>query len=202
MSDALQPDLERQEAARLDAADVARTLAGDLGAYDALIERYQRRAVSVSYRLLGNMQDAMDVAQDAFLKGFKSLATLEQTERFGSWLLRIVSNLSLNYRRARRPTLSLTTGDDDREDRELKGRKGTHDSPDEIMQTGEAESAITKAIEALPEKQRLALILFAIEQVPQKEVAEILECSIEMVKWNVFQARKTLKKTLAEFIEE
>lgn len=197
-------DQEREEAARQDAADVVRTLSGDLAAYDRLIERYQRRAVAVSYRLLGKMDDAMDVSQDAFLRAFKALATLEQAERFGPWLMRIVSNLSLNFRRARKPMLSLTTGDDDegREERELAGRKGTHDGPDEVMQSFEAESAISKAMESLPEKQRLALILFAIEEVPQKEVAEILECSVEMVKWNVFQARRTLKKLLAELIEE
>lgn len=203
MSDAtLHTDEERREAAERDADDVARTLTGDLASYDALIERYQRRAVAVSYRLLGNMQDAMDVAQDAFLKAFKSLATLEQPERYGPWLMRIVSNLSLNFRRARKPTLSLSTGDDERDGRELEGRKGTHDSPDKLLETTEAEAAITRAIESLPEKQRLALVLFAIEQVPQKEVAEILECSVEMVKWNVFQARKALKKMLAELIEE
>lgn len=206
MSDAaLQREPEHDDAGRLDAEDVARTLGGDLAAYDRLIERYQRRAVAVSYRLLGNMEDAMDVSQDAFVRAFKSLATLQQVERFGPWLLRIVSNLSLNFRRARKPTLSLSMGDDGdggREDRQLEGRGESHASPAEVMQTNEAESAIGKAIEALPEKQRLALVLFAIEGVPQKEVAEILECSVEMVKWNVFQARKSLRESLAEYIQE
>ncbi len=206
MSDAaLQSDIEREEAGRRDAADVARTLAGELAAYDELIERYQRRAVAVSYRLLGSMEDAMDVSQDAFIRAFKSLATLQQPERFGPWLMRIVSNLSLNFRRARKPTLSLSMGDDDdggREERQIAGRGDSHASPSDVMQSGEAETAITKAIDALPEKQRLALVLFAIEGVPQKEVAEILECSVEMVKWNVFQARKTLRTSLAEYIQE
>lgn len=206
MSDAaLQREPEHDDAGRLDAEDVARTLGGDLAAYDRLIERYQRRAVAVSYRLLGNMEDAMDVSQDAFVRAFKSLATLQQVERFGAWLLRIVSNLSLNFRRARKPTLSLSMGDDGdggREDRQLEGRGESHASPADVMQTNEAESAISKAIESLPEKQRLALVLFAIEGVPQKEVAEILECSVEMVKWNVFQARKALRESLAEYIQE
>ncbi len=206
MSDAaLQREPEHDDAGRLDAEDVARTLGGDLAAYDRLIERYQRRAVAVSYRLLGNMEDAMDVSQDAFVRAFKSLATLQQVERFGPWLLRIVSNLSLNFRRARKPTLSLSMGDDGdggREDRQLEGRGESHASPADVMQTNEAESAISKAIESLPEKQRLALVLFAIEGVPQKEVAEILECSVEMVKWNVFQARKALRESLAEYIQE
>ena len=58
------------------------------------------------------------------------------------------------------------------------------------------------AIAELPEKQRLALVLFSIEGLPQKEVAEILECSLELVKWNVFQARKHLREQLAEYLQE
>src|SRR5678816_2360568 len=81
---------------------VSRTLAGDRRCFDQLIRRYQRQAVAVSYRLLGNSQDAMEVTQDAFLKAFTSLATLQKPEAFGGWLMRIVSNLSLNYRRSRK----------------------------------------------------------------------------------------------------
>jgi len=185
---------------------VARTLAGDTVAFDALIQRYQRRAVAVSYRLLGNIEDAMDVCQDAFVKAFKSLGTLQQTERFGAWLMRIVSNLSLNHRRARRPNLSLTTDADEAggilEDHAVRLHRSAKSGPGEAMQSAELEGTISAAIEALPEKQRLALVLFAIEQIPQKEVAEILECSLEMVKWNVFQARKALKKRLADYVQE
>ena len=197
---------EPSEAGLADAADVARTLAGDTAAFDALIQRYQRRAVAVSYWLLGNIEDAMDVCQDAFVKAFKSLGTLQQPERFGAWLMRIVSNLSLNYRRARKPKLSLTTDADEAggilEDHAVRLHRSAKTGPGEAMQSAELGGAITAAIEALPEQQRLALVMFAIEQIPQKEVAEILECSVEMVKWNVFQARKALKKTLADYVQE
>src|SRR5688500_16697775 len=81
---------------------VGRVLEGNRKAFDDLIVRYQRQAVAVSYRLLGNTQDALEVTQDAFLKAFSSLATLQKPEAFGGWLMRIVSNLSLNYRRSRR----------------------------------------------------------------------------------------------------
>ena len=206
MSDAAtRTRIEEDEAGRLDADAVARTLAGETAAYDTLIQRYQRRAVAVSYRLLGNIEDAKDVCQDAFLRGFKSLASLEQPRRFGAWLMRIVSNLSLNYRRGRRKNLSLTTDDEDggiHEDVATDRSRDTDHGPAARMRTAEVEQSITTALEALPEKQRLALVLFAIEQIPQKEVAEILECSVEMVKWNVFQARKALKETLAEYLTE
>lgn len=193
------------EAARqADAQAVARTLAGDMTAFDRLIEKYQRRAVAVSYRLLGSMDDAMDVSQEAFVRAFRALGTLAEPERFGAWLMRIVSNLSLNYRRGRKAHLSLATEGDEAgiEDRladpASTGRRGRSNA----VQQDELQQAITTAIEALPEQQRLALILFAVEQMPQKEVAEILGCSIEMVKWNVFQARKRMKEALADYLEE
>src|SRR3982750_3092173 len=79
---------------------VSQVVAGQRKAFDELIRRYQRQAVAVSYRLLGNSHDALEVTQDAFLKAFSSLNTLNKPEAFGGWLMRIVSNLSLNYRRS------------------------------------------------------------------------------------------------------
>src|SRR3954468_12242217 len=81
---------------------VSQVLAGKRKAFDELIRRYQRQAVAVSYRLLGNTQDSLEVTQDAFLKAFTSLESLQKPEAFGGWLMRIVSNLSLNYRRSRK----------------------------------------------------------------------------------------------------
>src|SRR5438552_6168928 len=86
---------------------VEQVLAGQRDAFDELIRRYQRQAVAVSYRLLGNSQDSLEVTQDAFLKAFTSLDTLQRPEAFGGWLMRIVSNLSLNYRRSRKTRMSV-----------------------------------------------------------------------------------------------
>ncbi len=187
-----------------DAEAVARILAGDTSAYDQLIDKYQRRAVSVAYRLLGNLNDAMDVCQEAYLRAYRSLESLQEKHRFGAWLMRIVSNLSLNYRRGRRTQISLSVHDDDSSPAEMQladeGRREV--SGADALQSRELGSEIEKAVDSLPPQQRLALILFAIEQRPQKEVAEIMECSVEMVKWNVFQARKALKAKLADYLEE
>ncbi|MFQ5423165.1 MAG: RNA polymerase sigma factor [Phycisphaerae bacterium] len=191
------------EARERDADAVRRTLDGDLTAFDRLIEVHQRRAVAVAYRLLGNIDDAMDVCQDAFVRAFRSLATLADPARFGGWLMRIVSNRALNYRRDRRRTVSLSTGNDDPgvDENTLADRPEHGSNPAEgRLLTAETEQAVSKAIEQLPDRQRLALVLFAIEGLPQKEVAEILECSVEVVKWSVFQARKTLKETLSEYL--
>src|SRR5438445_414438 len=90
---------------------VEQTIAGNRKAFDDLIRRYQRQAVAVSYRLLGNSSDALEVTQDAFLKAFTSLETLQKPEAFGGWLMRIVSNLSLNYRRGRKTRSQLPLDD-------------------------------------------------------------------------------------------
>src|SRR5256714_6603574 len=90
---------------------VQQVLAGQRKSFDELVNRYQRQAVVVSYRLLGNTQDAMEVTQDAFLKAFPSLESLQKPEAFGGWLMRIVSNLSLNYRRSRKIRQQLPLDD-------------------------------------------------------------------------------------------
>jgi len=177
---------------------------GDAEAFGMLVRKYQRRAVSVAYRLVGNSADASDVSQEAFVRAYRNLGQLDDPARFGAWLMRVVSNLSLNFRRSRaaRPASSLESaleaGADFR--RPATGLKAASTHEDADPQAAELNDAVGRAMEQLPDKQRLALILFSVEGMPQKEVADILECSVELVKWNVFQARKKLKELLAKFL--
>lgn len=183
---------------------VRRATDGDREAFGRLVRIYQRRAVSLAYRLLGNSEDASDVAQDAFVRAYKSLNQLADASRFGPWLMRTVSNLSLNYRRMRATRASGSLDDGVEAVAELRnpatGMKLVGGVTHPGGQKAELQAAIGSAIEQLPEKQRLALILFSVEGVPQKEVAEILGCTVELVKWNVFQARKKLKGFLADYL--
>jgi len=190
-----------------DGALVRRAQRGEREAYDLLIRRYQRQAVSVSYRLLDNMQDALEVTQDAFLKGFTSLSGLQNPDAFAGWLMRIVSNLSLNYRRARKsrsalPLEDLLVGSDG------EGQAGGGDwadsggNPRHNAEGHELGIGLKEALAQLPEKQRMAIVLFTIEELPQKQVAEAMECSVEAVKWHVFQARKKLRELLKEHLED
>lgn len=181
---------------------VRRTLAGRRDGFDVLVGRYQRRATSVAYRLVGNLHDALEVCQDAFVRAYRRLPQLEEPRRFGPWLLRIVTNLALNYRRDRAVggrKLSLADCIRD-EDGSQPASRATDAPPDAAAQAAELAAIIRQAIAALPERQRLALILFSIEQVPQKEVARLLDCSVEAVKWHVFQARRKLRHRLADYL--
>ncbi len=185
---------------------VEQTLAGDRTRFDELIGRYQRQAVAVSYRLLGNTNDALEVTQDAFLKAYSSLATLQNGDAFGGWLMRIVSNLSLNYRRSRKVRSQLPlddllgatdSGQTDSGGSEWMAKSG---DPVRALEGKELGGKLMAALQQLPEKQRLAIVMFTIEEMPQKQVAETLGCSVEAVKWHVFQGRKKLKEILKDFI--
>ena len=201
---AKQTSRDVDDASPTDGQLVTRTIDGDRKAFDELIVRYQRQAVAVSYRLLGNTQDALEVTQDAFLKAFTSLASLQKPEAFGGWLMRIVSNLSLNYRRGRKNKQQLPLDDllgpSEPSTAGASGSDWMSQSGDPVrkLESQELGKKLQEALNQLPEKQRLAIVMFTIEQMPQKQVAETLECSVEAVKWHVFQGRKKLKEILKD----
>jgi len=176
---------------------------GGLGAFETLVKRYQRQATAVAYRLLNNLDDALEVTQDAFLNAFDKLNSLSQPQRFGPWVLRIVSNLALNRRRSRtlRRAASIeaaTQSEDERMDLNLADERAV--GPEEAASAEDVRRLIGKALADLPDMQRQALVLFSVEQMPQKEVAAMLGCSVEAVKWHVFTARKKLKERLKDYL--
>lgn len=193
-----------------DARWVAEVLQGRQAGFEKLVRKYQRQALVVSYRLLGNHDDARDIAQDAFLKAYRSLDTLERPAAFGGWLMRIVTNLSLNYRRGRRLRMAQPIegamadqlGSPHAADRPMRGHGSDSlaqsGSPERAVEGRELGDALQAALNQLPEKQRQALILFTMQEMPQKEVAETLGCSVEAVKWHVFQGRKKLRELLKD----
>lgn len=207
VSDSVGATLDAQQAAATPASDeelVRQVLAGRRSAFDALVERYQRRATSVAYRLLGDLHDALEVCQDAFVRAYRGLETLEEAARFGPWLLRIVSNLALNYRRSRKRRRAELSLEDCIRDEDVSREERLADSPQADTRPGArvAESELSERVQAaireLTDQQRTALVLFSMEEMPQKDVAEIMGVSVEAVKWHVFQARKKMKELLAD----
>jgi RNA polymerase sigma-70 factor (ECF subfamily) len=187
-----------------DIALVEQVKAGRREAFDELIRKYQRQAVAVSYRLLGNTNDALEVVQDAFLKAFTSIGSLQNPAVFRGWLLRIVSNLSLNYRRGRKTRSQLPlddilgpmeSGQTESAGSEWMARTG---DPVRNLAGKEMGAKLQEALKQLPDKQRQALLMFTVDGMPQKDVAEALNCSVEAVKWHVFQGRKRLKELLKD----
>lgn len=186
---------------------VRRAKRGDRDAYGELVERYQRRATSAAWRLLGDLHDATDAVQEAFIRAYNNLDTLEDESRFGPWFMRIVNNLSLNYRRGRAVRQRVASLEDRAAGDEESSREEyaiapvySGERPGARLAAAELEDHVQRALDDLPEQQRQALVLFSIQQLPQKDVAELLGLSVEAVKWHVFQARKKLKERLAAWL--
>ena len=187
-----------------DAKLVNAALAGSTEAFDKLVQQYQRRAVAVASRLLKNLDDAMEVAQEGFIRAYQALGQLNDPKRFGPWLLRIVANQALNFRRSHRkdPKISLdqTVSDDEDSTSPLMALAGAEPTAQEHVSAQELAGALEKAIAELPENLRDALVMFAVEKLPQKEIADIMGCSLQTVKWSVFEARRRLREKLENWL--
>ncbi len=185
---------------------VQAAMSGDREAFNLLVQRYQRQAVAVASRMLGNIDDGLEVAQEAFIRAYQALEQLKEPNRFKSWLMRIVVNRALNFRRDRSKYAAVSLSD-----------SYTHDSDDgavsqeqliegdepmalENLEAAEMADVLQQAIQELPENLRTALILFSLEKLPQKEIADIMKCSLQTVKWNVFEARKRLRVRLKNML--
>ncbi|MBN1437334.1 MAG: sigma-70 family RNA polymerase sigma factor [Sedimentisphaerales bacterium] len=184
---------------------VGEVLGGNDEAYGILVERHQRKALAVAGRLLSNVADSQEVVQEAFIKAYQSLDQLKDAERFGAWLMRIVVTRSLNFReqRSRRKAVpldeSFTAGE---RDPRIGGAELTASvaSPQEQLIAQETGTALAEAIESLPDNLRVPLLLFAVEKVPQQEIAEITGRTLATIKWSVFEARRQLRKILSDIL--
>ena len=168
--------------------------AGDRGAFDELVRLYQRRAMQIAVRMLGNGNEAAEAVQSGFVKAYLNINKLREPKRFEAWFFRIIANTAISQRRAakrRAEKIKIAESYD--------GKKAL--SPVENRIGEELKEAIQQAMLKLSKKEVQAIALFGIENLPRDEVAEIMGCSAEAVKWHVFKARQKLKVLLKEYLE-
>lgn len=168
--------------------------AGDRGSFDELTRLYQRRAMQVAVRMLGDADEAAEAVQTGFVKAYLSINKLRKPKRFEAWFFRIIANTAISQRRAAkcRAEKIKVAGSD--------GRKRAF-SPEEREAGEELKEAIQRAMSKLSKKEAKAIALFGIEDLPQEKVSEIMGCSAKAVKWHVFKARQKLKLLLKEYLE-
>ena len=182
-----------------DVALMLRVQAGDEGAFRLLVERNGRRVLSLAYRYLGERSAAEDVVQETFLKLYQARDRYRPDARFGSYLLRIASNLCVSKLRKRRP-LSLSAGDDD-EGRGAEPEDERARAPDDALARDELHAKVRAAVAQLPERQRLAILLNKFEGLDYKEVGEQLGLTVPATKSLLHRARMALKDVLAGDVE-
>ena len=176
---------------------VERVQRGDKRAFDALVIKYQSRIVKVITRYLRDPVEAMDLAQEAFIKAYRALPNFRGDSAFYTWLYRIAINTAKNHivAQGRRPPT------DDVEASEAEYYEGPSalkdtSTPERIVLRDEIEKVVFDAIEALPEDLRTAITLRELEDMSYEEIAEAMDCPIGTVRSRIFRAREAIDKKL------
>jgi RNA polymerase sigma-70 factor, ECF subfamily len=172
---------------------IEQSLSGDTEAYAALVNQHQTMVRAMTFRMTGSLDDAEELAQDAFLRAYQQLGTFNGEAKFSTWLCRIAINLSLDWRRreSRRDDIHSRWA------AEAVDQSGSNGGfPDELSRRVQA------ALDRLPAKQRAAIILTVYENQSHAEAARTLGCTEATISWRVFAARQKLKKLLKSISHE
>jgi RNA polymerase sigma-70 factor, ECF subfamily len=186
-----------------DADFMLRVKAGDQSAFDYLVQKYRRPMVSFMYRMAHNSAAAEDLAQEVFLRVYRSRETYEPSAKFSTWLYRIATNLAVNHARDtrhERPEVQISLDEPDEESGTTLELPDASMNAEQQMVRRERMLAIRKKVEALPEQQRLAVIMHKYQQMDYKQIADVLKKSESATKSLLFRAYETLREQLKEFI--
>lgn len=173
--------------------------AGDVAAFERLVERHQTLVAGTVARMLGNNSDVEDIAQQVFVRVWKSARRYVPQAKFTTWLLKITRNLVFNELRRRKRHAAVpfeTAGGEE----QLQIKDEAAQAPDTLLLEHELQQAIDSAIAELPEVQRMALILRRYKDLPYEEIADVLDLSIPAVKSVLFRARTELRERLRAYL--
>ncbi len=176
---------------------------GDEKAFEALVDRHRTRVFNLAYRFLGNATEAQDVAQEIFVKIYQARHTYEPTAKFTTWLYTIAKNTCLKSLARAHPTVSLDEEigiGDDKVQRQVADPNMP--TPSEQMLHREETDVVKSAIDALPEQQRMAVVLSRFDGLSYDEIAQVMGCSAKAVKSLLHRARVELKERLEKYFRK
>jgi len=185
-----------------DAQDMTRLARGHDAALNSLMGRHAEKLFHYLVRSLQNEEDAADLAQETFVKIYQNRAKFDLQQKFSTWLYAIASNLVRDrYRwRSRHQQVSLEAEDGQTETSLKETLRAVEPLPDQLMQNHERTDAVSKAVAALPEELKQALILSVYQDLPQAEIAIILNCSVKAVETRIYRARLQLRAALSALL--
>lgn len=203
--DSPQPETDEEAEKRVlndrDVGLMLRVKEGDNEAFELLVELHQSAVIGTVAKMLGGASEAEDIAQQVFIRIWKSAKRYQPQAKFTTWMFTITRNLVFNEtrRRKRKPTVSV----EEREEESHQQVEDVHSTtPDQDVLHSELERAVDDAIQALPEKQRLAVVLRRYEEMPYDEIGRVLSMSVPAVKSLLFRARTQLKESLEKYLAE
>src|SRR6516165_595029 len=184
---------------------VKRSQAGDTEAFDGLVTRYRTRVFSMIYNMVHSEQDAWDLAQDSFLKAWKSIGRFRGQSSFYTWIYRIVMNVTIDWLRKKQIKGAGAEFDDAIQLTEVDPASRTVPKkealPHEAMERDEIRGRIEKAIAQLSPEHRAVILMKEVDDMQYHEIAEALGCSIGTVMSRLFYARKKLQSLLRDVYE-
>jgi RNA polymerase sigma-70 factor (ECF subfamily) len=181
---------------------VERVQQGDKTAFDVLVARYQHKVIKLIMRYVRDQAEALDVAQEAFLKAYRALPRFRGDSAFYTWLYRISINTAKNHLvAARRRPLDYDLDLQDPDQYEMHGRLKTVDTPEGNLLSEEIRETVNRAIEGLPEDLRTAIMLRELEGMSYEEIATAMECPVGTVRSRIFRAREAIDKRLRPLLD-
>jgi RNA polymerase sigma-70 factor (ECF subfamily) len=186
-----------------DAEVMLRAKAGDDGAFNYLVEKFRRPMISFMYRMTHNSATAEDLAQEVFLRVYRSRAGYTADAKFTTWLYRIATNLAVNHARDtrhERPEVTVNIDESDEETGLSVDVPDTSLTAEQDILRRERLMAIRKQVEALPERQRLAVLMHKYQNMDYKQIADVLHLSESATKSLLFRAYETLREKLKDFV--
>jgi RNA polymerase sigma-70 factor, ECF subfamily len=181
---------------------VERCQQGDLDAYGVLVGRYRNKVYGLAFSMLRNEQDATDLAQEAFVRGWQGIRHFKKNSSFYTWVYRITTNLVIDFvrRRDRRPTTAFEEGIEPDTDPSVQEPPSTNPSPVEEAQRKELRGQIDAALLELSPEHRIVIQLREFEGLDYATIAKATGCSIGTVMSRLHYARKHLQKLLKEVL--
>jgi len=186
-----------------DAEVMLRVKAGDDSAFEYLVQKYRRPMVGFMYRMVHNPAAAEDLAQEVFLRVYRSREGYEPSAKFTTWLYRIATNLAVNHARDtrhERPENQVSIDEPDEDTGLTVDIADASLTAEESILRRERMAAIRQKVHALPERQKMAVIMHKYQQMDYKRIAEVLKLSESATKSLLFRAYETLRVQLKEFV--
>ncbi len=166
---------------------------GDKAAFGELVRMHQRKVLRMVVGMVGDLDSAMDIVQDSFVRAYQALDRFDETQPFYPWISKIAGNLAINHIRKRSRETSL--------DLEITEQASANPDPLEKLQLEETDRSFMKAVSELPLQYRAVFILRNFEELSYEEIAERLEISVGTVDSRLYRARRILVDKLKELLE-
>ena len=174
---------------------VKRVQKGDKGAFDLLVLKYQHKIVNLVMRYVRDPELALDITQEAFIKAYRALPRFRGDSAFYTWMYRIAVNTAKNHLAAqRRRPMDVELDLQDPEQFDLHAKLKETDTPEGVTLSNELKEIVERAIAALPEDLRTAIILRELEGMSYEEIAQTMECPVGTVRSRIFRARDAIAK--------